>query len=38
MQSNNESMLRNVVLRFGSMCMHDDEGKISHNGVGFNLD
>ncbi len=38
MQSNDESMLRNVVLRFGSMCMHDDEGKISHNGVGFSLD
>jgi hypothetical protein len=31
-------MFRNVVLRFGSMCMHDDEGKISHNGVGFSLD
>jgi hypothetical protein len=31
-------MLRDVILRFGSMCIHDDEGKISHNGVGFSLD
>jgi hypothetical protein len=38
MQSNDEYMLRNVILKFGSMCIHDDEGKISHNGVGFSLD
>jgi hypothetical protein len=36
-QVNDETKLRNVILRFYSMCIYND-GKISHKGVGLGVD